>query len=364
MTPGSHGIVIVGAGIAGVSCAAALRAGGWSGPVTVLEAGDGAHDRPPLSKDYLAGRVDDVDLQPAQWWQQQDLRLELRTPVAEVAADSVVLASGRRVLAERVVLATGARARPWPAEVAGESGPLTLRTRDDADRLRGLAGQPLVVVGAGLVGAEVAGTMTSLGSPVTLVGRVPLRDVLGEEMASWLHGRHRAAGITLLAGPATDLTETSAVLAGERIDAAGVLYAGGLWRDPTPVPPGVLVAGDRRPDSPGHWDAARQDGQRVAARLLGTDPGPPAPGWWWSDRPDLHLEVVGRPAAGARLVRRGEPEGAWSVFGLADDGRLVGAASVGDSTPVRAARRWLATGVRPDPDALADPGTNLRRLGR
>ena len=168
-------IVIVGASLAGLRAASALRHEGFAGSLTVI--GDEAHgpyDRPPLSKQVLNGwvpaartglpRRDDVE---AEW------RLGVPATELDLAGEQVRLADGERVGFDRLLIATGVRARPWPnpAEAALD-GVVVLRTRDDADRLqRLLAAQPgrVLVIGAGFTGSEVASVCRGLGLAVTVV---------------------------------------------------------------------------------------------------------------------------------------------------------------------------------------------------
>ena len=113
-----------------------------------------------------------------------------------------------------------------------------------------------------------------------------------------------------------------------------------------------------------HWEAAQADGARAAATLLGQAPPPPGAAWFWTDRHGHHVEVVGRMAAATTTVVRGEVgRPPFSVFALRD-GLVVGAVAVDEPTAVRAARRLVDRRVAVDPDRLADPSSDLRRLVR
>lgn len=411
MTERADRVVVIGGGIAGVSTCASLRQLGHRGPVTVVDAGDQLHDRPPLSKDYLAGRTDEdgVRIYPPSWFIEHDI--DVRTGVQVLDLDPVTgrvaLADGSQLVGETVVLATGAAARPLP--VAGGERALTLRSLPDARRLRSRLGPGvrLVVCGAGLVGAEVASTASALGVEVTLVDPdpAPLAALLGQEVAAALHSDHARHGVravtaaveSLVAqGDATEvrledgqrlLADLVVAAIGPRVvdelaRQAGIEVAddaaGGVLVDPRQrtSAPSVLAVGDgtrRRGTttpaaSAGHWDAARLDGLAAAAVLL-DEPVPTrgAP-WFWSDRHGRHIEVVGEPTAAATRLARGVPgPGPFVVVGW-DDGVLTGAVTVDDTRTARAVRRLVDRRVVVDAGELAslltDPTGDVRSLLR
>jgi 3-phenylpropionate/trans-cinnamate dioxygenase ferredoxin reductase subunit len=412
-------VVVVGGGIAGASTCAALRRLGHRGQLRLVEAGPLVHDRPPLSKDYLAGRTDEDGLRiyPGSWFAEHDVELHLgRTAVAlDPGVACVTLADGTELVADAVVLALGASARPLP--VPGGPFARTLRTVADARELRALLrpGTRLVVCGAGLVGAEVGATALALGVEVTLVDPdpVPLAAVLGHDTAAALHAdntRHGARVVTdgvvsLSRADGADDPVRVALGSGEVLDADVVLAAtgalavddlaraaglevvddatGGVVVDDRQrtSSPRVLAVGDgtrRRPSSSpaaddpavadgaatpagyaapaasaGHWDAARQDGEVAAAVLLGQEPAPRGAPWFWSDRHGRHVEVVGDPTSGTRTLHRGTPgPGPFAVLAWRD-GVVTGAVAVDDVATARAARRLVDRRVPVDADRLA-----------
>ncbi|WP_264159544.1 NAD(P)/FAD-dependent oxidoreductase [Actinomadura rudentiformis] len=399
--------MIVGGGVAGVSTAAALRSGGYDGELTLVDAGEFPYDRPPLSKDFLTGVKDltDLALQPPDWYDAQSIRLLAKTMVAAIQPSSgtVELAGGKVLQADRVVLATGGGAARPPIPGLDDHRVHVLRTAEDAERLRSalVPGARLLVVGAGLIGAETAATAAGLGCDVVLVDPVspPLTAAVGPLMASWLHEMHTRRGVTTVQATVEAFSAHShglaAQLSGEdapRVfdavvlgvgmtpstglaEAAGLECDGGIVVDAgqTTSHPAVLAVGDptrrrvngllmRRAE---HWEAAQYDGKRAAATLLGATVPRPAAFWFWTDRHGVHVEVVGEMAKATSAVVRGEPAegGRFSVFGLLD-GRVVAAAAVDDSAAVRAARRMIDRGVPADAGALADPATDLRALLR
>ncbi|MGI8330262.1 FAD-dependent oxidoreductase [Actinomadura scrupuli] len=201
-------IVIVGASLAGLRAAWTLRREGFTGSVTLI--GDEPYepyDRPPLSKQVLAGsippdhtalpRVGEVD---AEW------RLGVAATGLDLDRQQVHLADGDKVEFDRVLIATGVRARPWPnAAEAALDGVFVLRNRDDARGLaRGLAAGPrrVLVIGAGFTGSEVASACRELGLPVTVAerGAAPLVGALGGVIGSVMADRQRAHGVDLRCG--------------------------------------------------------------------------------------------------------------------------------------------------------------------
>ena len=201
-------IVIVGASLAGIRAAEALRAEGFEGSITLI--GDEPHepyDRPPLSKQVLTGRIGaehtmllrrgELD---ARWW--------LGTPAArlDMANKRVRLADGAEVVFDRLLIATGVRSRPWPNRHEAElDGVFVLRTKHSASRLRRrLAAGPkrVLVIGAGFTGSEVASVCRELDVPVTVVerGPAPVAGALGGVLGSVVAAIQRENGVNLRCG--------------------------------------------------------------------------------------------------------------------------------------------------------------------
>ncbi|MDT7572516.1 MAG: hypothetical protein QOE05_2690 [Actinomycetota bacterium] len=369
-------VVIVGAGVAGVTAVEALRDAGFSGHITVLDAdGRPPYDRPPLSKSALAEGVP-VDLRPQSVWDRLDVDLQLGVTALGVdVAGHTVSTSVGTLGYDRLLLATGGIAR-WPRALRQLAGTAVLRTADDALALRGrlVEGARLVVVGAGLVGCEVAATARRLGVHVTLVDPVqlPLAGVVGEEIATALLDRHSAEGVDVRTGQgAVGLVGEHSVEAvelddGTRLPADAVLVAVGgaaasAWlvgsglalAEPAPdggvrctralqAGPDVFVAGDLAvPDGVGrseHWMAAVEQAEVAAANLLSTAGEQrewvPAP-YFWTDQYDVKVQVVGVPPAEPPALRDASADGRRQLQVWADgEGRAVAAATV--NWPARA----------------------------
>jgi NADPH-dependent 2,4-dienoyl-CoA reductase/sulfur reductase-like enzyme len=199
-------IAIIGASLAGLSAARALRTQGFDGRLSVIgEETRRPYDRPPLSKEFLSSDMTESDL--ALEAEDDDLQADWLLGAAATRLDTscgaVELADGVRVDADGVVLATGSRARRWPG-CGALAGVHVVRTVDDAVALRAdlRAGARLVVIGAGFIGAEVASTARKLGLDVTVVeaAPTPLAVQLGEQLGTIIASAHAINGTTLVCG--------------------------------------------------------------------------------------------------------------------------------------------------------------------
>lgn len=347
-------LVIVGASLAGLSAARAARNQGFDGRLVII--GDDPqrpYDRPPLSKDFLSGKVEAGDL--ALEIDTDDLQAEWLLGARATSFDpltrEVRLEDGRTVHADRLVVATGASARELP-EIAGLDNVLTLRTLADAERLRSLVrrGGRLVVIGAGFIGAEVASTAHSLGLDVTVLEKsgAPLCGPLGAQLGAVVAGLHERAGVRLICGADVDrfVVEDRAVtdvhLADGRVlpadivvvgigavpnvgwlEGSGVEIGNGVLCDAvgrTSVP-GVVAVGDcaawlepstgkhRRVE---HWAGASDRPAVAVGALLDADVAtlPPVhPPYFWSDQYGTRLQFVGDIGPSDRVVyEQGGPD--------------------------------------------------------
>jgi NADPH-dependent 2,4-dienoyl-CoA reductase/sulfur reductase-like enzyme len=329
-------VAVVGASLAGLSAARALRDQSYDGRIVVI--GDEAHapyDRPPLSKDFLAGAasLDDIALGTPD---DEDLGLDWRLRTAAVGLDhlsrAVLLHDGSEIRADGVVLATGARARRLPGSEVLD-GVHVLRSLDDAIALRAnLAGAGrLVVIGAGFIGAEVASTARTLGLEVTVVETqpVPLAGPLGAEMGAVCAELHAAHGTHLLTGTgvaglvgkgrvdAVELTNgrrlpTDLVVVGigatpniEWLAGSGVALGNGVLTDAHGATniPGVVAVGDcaatwsvraEQHVRVEHWTNALEQPATAVATLLGAgDPAPAPVPYFWSDQYGARIQFAG-----------------------------------------------------------------------
>ena len=400
-------IVVVGGGVAGFSAAAELRARGYDGPLDLVDPSGAPYDRPPLSKGYLLGTKDAAGLRLAaeSWYAEHEVGLHTaRVSALRPAEGAVELDGGRLLAADAVLLATGAL--PRRLRIPGGEAALTLRSRDDADRLRATLapGARIAVVGGGLIGAETASAAAVLGAEVTLIEPLdpPLVPAVGEALARRLHDQHADHGIRVLAAVPERIDTRSgsraayrlALSDGTAVDADAVVVGIGVVPDTAlaaaaglAMDDGVLVDAVQRTSNPAvfaagdatrlrrsdgtlarraeHWEAAVRSGQAAAAGLLGQAPPEFGAPWFWSDRHGVHVEAVGSLAGqGTVVVRRTDDGVPAAAFRLAEDGRLLGCAAVDGGLLVRAARRIIDRGVLVDPGLLVEPGADLRRLAR
>lgn len=337
----SDRIAIVGASIAGMHAAHTLRRAGHDGSLVVVDAQSHLpYDRPPLSKQVLAGEWDAerITLPSATEDLAIDWRLGSRATRLDLEGRAVHLDGGDPIEFDGLVLATGAAARRLPDQ-PDLAGVHLLRTLDDALALRAdLDAQPsrVVVIGAGFIGSEVAATCRARGLEVTLieVAEVPLERALGARMGNVCADLHREHGVDLRLGVGieaivgTDRVEQvrltdGTVLAAEVVvvgvgvvlntawlEGSGLTLDNGVVCDDTLLAaPGVTAAGDlaRWPSRrfgellrTEHWENAIQMGEAAAQRLLvaadQAEPYDPVP-WFWSDQYDRKIQLAGRSSA-------------------------------------------------------------------
>ncbi|MFP5335869.1 MAG: NAD(P)/FAD-dependent oxidoreductase [Actinomycetes bacterium] len=385
--------VVVGASVGGVRAAQALRSEGFSGRVVLVGAESHLpYDKPPLSKQFLAGDwgLDKVVLLTAEKAAEAGIELRLGSPATrlDVAGRRLLLADGEALDYDKLVVATGASARPSPWRP--DSGVHVVRTLDDSRRLAEALRQdgPVVVVGGGFIGAEVAATARGLGREVTLVDPMPtpIGRVVGPEIGSLftaLHHRHGAAtrfgvGVEEVAGVAGDLTV--GLTDGTRLRAATVVVGIGAipndgWLADSGIPvengvlcdeysravdvPDVLAVGDvARWFHPGrrehvrveHWTNAVEQAVVAAHNIAHPDDlrtHRPVE-YVWSDQYDWKAQIVGRPVHGVRHEIVGTLEGEHprgAVLYQDDAGRLCGAVSVNWPRALVQCRRMVTQDV-------------------
>ncbi|MDQ1021757.1 NAD(P)/FAD-dependent oxidoreductase [Streptomyces afghaniensis] len=384
-------IVVAGASLGGLRAAEQLRAAGWAGGITVI--GDEPHrpyNRPPLSKEVLAGKASFASLAftPKPSAADVEWRLGTRVTAARLAERTVELHDGSVLSYDGLVVATGMRPRrlrcPGPVE-----GRHTVRTIDDAQVLRDELTRPgvrVVVVGAGFIGCEVAATAVGLGAAeVTVVDPLPLpmAGPLGETLARVLLTRHQERGVRFVLGSGVTGFEGDDRVTGVVVSDGSVLPADVVVESVGSVPntewldgngldlsdgvltdrhlrvggrPEVVAVGDvaRFPNARydgvprrvEHWSVPGDSAKHGAKVLVGGDAGmaPFAPlPTFWSDQHDFRLQSFGAPVLGLGDVRVLDGDTSGDVLvGYHRDGRLVGIVALGRSSVVRAAARYRA----------------------
>ncbi|MEC3918741.1 NAD(P)/FAD-dependent oxidoreductase [Nocardia sp. CDC160] len=415
-------IVIVGAGVAGTTAARTLRTEGYTGEIVLLGAEPEApYRRPMVSKEILAGTVEQrrTLLQPSDFWHAHGIDLRLGTTVESVEPGPALvwLADGTAIGYDSLLLATGARPRALrlasaeqgeSATIRGSYGTvgvagqiLTLRGRADAEVLREAVGRggSLVIVGAGLIGCEVAATVRGLGVEVTVLDAagLPLErvappvvgefvrklhadngvaihtDVLlthlghggAQVVAAAADGRAWSAAAVLVAigsVPDTFLAEAAglAVAEGIRVDehyrtsAAGVYAAGDVASRFDPA------AGEYRREE--HWNSAQSQGAAAARSMLGKPRAAADIPWGWSTQYGRNIQFTGHIRADDEQIVRGSAEsGDATVIGLRE-GRVTGVVAVGRAAEFRVARDLMARGAVLDSESCADESRPLAEV--
>jgi 3-phenylpropionate/trans-cinnamate dioxygenase ferredoxin reductase subunit len=363
-------VVIVGAGLAGIRTAEALRDKGFDGEITVV--GDEVHlpyDRPPLSKHVLRGEREPMLLRPED--QYAEIALDLRLGVAATGLDL----DGRQLLTahgtipfDDVVIATGATPRRLP----GAPG-YVLRTLDDAQALAPLLtpGRTIGVVGAGLIGCEVAASARAKGAEVHVIDLLPkpLVRVLGNEVADRVQALHEGHGVRFHLGTSVVLASATHVELGDGtvldvdvlLEAMGVapttgwLVASGLPLDDGVVcdevgqaAAGVWAVGDvarwggTRHE---HWTSAVEQATVVADAILGERRERTDPPYWWSDQYDVKLQGLGRiePGDDVVVVEAGARQRPLALYSR--DGRLSGVVGFSNAAAVFALKDKIGNPV-------------------
>ena len=343
------GVVIAGGGLAAHRASETLRRKGYDGAIRVIAREPHApYDRPPLSKEFLAGEVDEraLEFRPQRWYAENDVELLLgeRATGLDAPGHEVLLAGGSRLPFAQLLIATGSAPRRLPGTERYENV-YELRTRDDARALREAlsTGPRLAVIGAGFIGQEVAATAKQLGATVTIIeaAPTPLGAILGPQLGQWFADFHRREGIEVVLSariarfhgtravhavelqhgrriecdlivvgigtePATSwLRDSGLDQRGVRIDAAGRTAI-----------PGIFAAGDASAQfeprrsayvRTEHWQAAAGQGAGAARAMLGLQTPAAAPPSFWSDQHGVRIQFVGDASGADRLEIDGRP---------------------------------------------------------
>ncbi|HEV3066283.1 MAG TPA: FAD-dependent oxidoreductase [Streptosporangiaceae bacterium] len=382
-------VVIAGAGLAGLRTAEELRARGYQGAITMIGAEPRPpYDRPPLTKKFMTGEIDDTSLRADLGALGTDLRL---AEAATSLRDGTLVTDKAEYGFDALVVATGAT----PVRLPGPGPQRVLRTFDHAAALRSVLrpGLRLAVVGAGWIGAELATSAARRGCEVTVVeaAPAPVAGALGAEAGSRTVPWYAAAGVDLRLGqPVASVEQGGLALpdggwlaADEVVTAVGVrpevgwLAGSGLLLDNGVAVdeglrasvPGVFAAGDCAAFLSGrfgrrlrveHWDSAIHAPEVVAANVLGGeeryDPVP----YFWSEQFGRMVQYCGQHSGSDRLLWRGDSGGReWTACWL-DGDRLTAVLAVSRPRDLLQGRRLIAAGTAVDPARLADPAVPLR----
>ncbi|TPK89743.1 FAD-dependent oxidoreductase [Mesorhizobium sp. B2-4-17] len=405
----ARGMVIIGAGECGGRAALGLRDLGYDGPVTL--AGDEPHlpyERPPLSKDAMASDALAVKAIASDGMlAEKSIRHihSIQAVAIDRAAHTVRLSDGSVLPYDKLLLATGSTPRKLPMPGLGARC-VYLRTFADALAIRAhlSAGNRIAIVGGGFIGLELAAAARKLGASVTVIEAQPriLMRGVPTEIAEIIHQAHIAEDVKILCGDgiaaiADDGKEVRVSLAGGREIAADLAIIGigavpvtGLAAEAgLTIDNGIAVDAELRTSDPDifaagdccsfplavyggrrvrleAWRNAQEQGALAARNMLGAGEAHAAVPWFWSDQYGLSLQIAGLADEGRSVVRRDLGDGAFILFHLAQDGRLVAASGIGPGNAVardiRLAEMLIGRQAKPAPESLGSQAVKLKSL--
>ncbi|MGO7956278.1 NAD(P)/FAD-dependent oxidoreductase [Rhizobium leguminosarum] len=401
--------VILGAGECGARAAFALREKGFAGEITLVGAEPlPPYERPPLSKAGSTDAGDPKFIAAAEKYIENGIRLLTGLEARDVdpASRTVTLSDGTVLSYDKLLLATGAAARSFPGAPEGSLHIRSLRTHHDAAALRDAMkpGRHIAIIGGGFIGLELAATARLLGADVTVIEGLErvLKRGVPEEIAHLLTERHRAEGVDIRCGVSIEtltaengkakirlstgeVIEADLVLVGigarpnvEIAERAGLAIDNGIAVDTylQTSAADVFAAGDccsfplsiygGRRVRLESWRNAQEQGTLAAANMLGLNEAVSAVPWFWSDQYDMTLQISGLAEGAATHQRRELGAGAFILFHLDADGRLIAASGIGPGNAVardiRLAEMLIAARAHPNPAALAASDIKLKSL--
>jgi 3-phenylpropionate/trans-cinnamate dioxygenase ferredoxin reductase component len=398
--------VIVGASLAGAKAAETLREEGFDGRIVLVGAEDERpYERPPLSKDYLRGEAgrEKVYVHEEGFYAEQDLELRLgRTAVSlDVANTQLTLDDGEQLSYHRLLLTTGAEPRRLEIPGAELDGVFYLRSLQDSDALRERidCDGPVVVVGAGWIGAEVAASARQHGLDVSVIepASVPLERVLGAEVGAIYRDIHADHGVRLLLGTGVAafegdgsvervrtsdgrLVDCDFVVVGVGVEPrtalaaeAGLAIRNGILVDERlrASAPGVFAAGDvanamhpfyGEPVRVEHWANALNQGPAAARNMLDQASAYDRLPYFFSDQYDVGMEYSGYARNWDRVVFRGDPATREFIAFWLLGGQVVAGMNVGVWDVTDPIKRLIGERIAVDDRQLADPDVPLDTL--
>ena len=399
----------MGAGHGGAQVAIALRHQGFEGSILMIGRDvEPPYERPPLSKEYLAGEkpFERLYIRPPAFWADKGVELRLTTSVTEVdpIARQVTLSNGERVSYGDLVWAAGGNPRRLSCEGEDLAGVHSVRDRADVDRMIAelAAGtRRVVVVGGGYIGLEAAAVLTKLGCEVTLLEALSrvLARVAGEDLSRFYQEEHRAHGVDLRLGVAVECIEGAdgkvtgvrladgdvvpcqmvivgigIVPATDPLAAAGVRVGNGVEVDAhcrTSLSH-IYAIGDCAAHANAFADGAMirlesvqnaNDMASTAAKAIcgNSEPYHAVP-WFWSHQYDLKLQTVGLASGHDQAITRGSPASrSFSVVYL-KQGRVIALDCVNAVKDYVQGRKLVESGSRVDPQLLASLDVALKEL--
>ena len=394
--------IVIGAGQAGSSCVAKLRAAGYEDRITLVGAELAPpYQRPPLSKKYLLGEMEleRLYLRPVDFYGEQKIDLRLGRVVTAIDATAKTVTIGDEVMDyQNLVLTTGSVPRKLPAAIGGElHGVYTVRDLQDVDLMTPefVEGKRVLIVGGGYIGLEAAAVAAMKGLDVTLVelSERILQRVACPETSDFYRYLHTSNGVKILEGVGLDHLEgedrvTKAVLsdgseieldfvivgvgiapATELAEMAGIALENGIKTDEygQTSDPNIWAAGDcasfpykggriRLESVPNAIDQA----ETVALNILGQKVGYQAKPWFWSDQYDVKLQIAGLNTGFDNVVVRkaGAARSHWYYQG----DTLLAVDAMNAPREYMVAKRLIEAGKTADKAKVKDPDTDLKSL--
>jgi 3-phenylpropionate/trans-cinnamate dioxygenase ferredoxin reductase subunit len=397
---------IVGASLAGLRAAEALRTRGFDGRIALIGAESHApYERPPLSKAVLLGKASIESLTLRRDWDEIDVELITGDPVIDINASiqELTLASSARIRAEKVLLATGGRPRDIGLPGAELDGVFSLRDLDEAVRLslRLATGCRVVVIGGGFIGLEVAASAHLLGCDVTVVeaATVPLARGLGPEWGAFIAEQHIERGVRIGTGVGVkrlcgqnrveqvELDDGTVLAADVVVVGVGMVprtelaerldltVSGGIVVDAQArsTNPNIFAAGDVtvQPSWRGDrlvryesYQNAQEQAAVAAAAMLGEQPPRRETPWFWSDQFDMNIQTAGDLGQSDEVILRGDRDGlSFAAFHMRGS-HVAGVFAVNRGKEVRAGMKLMEADIPVDTSDLLDESIDLRKLAR
>ena len=408
-------VIIAGAGHGGAQTAIHLRQMGFAGTITIVgEEPELPYERPPLSKDYLAGEkpFERILIRPAQFWADKSIAMRLGQAITVVDADArrITLADGSAITYGQLVWATGGHPRRLRCEGANLAGVHAVRTRADVDAIMGKLNQPghigrVAIIGGGYIGLEAAAVLTKLGKPVVLIEALHrvLSRVAGAAISEFMEAEHcnhgvdmrTGAGVTAILGAdgrvsGVQLDDGSTVPCDMVIVGIGIIPATAPLQAagadcPQSAPGGVLVDAQCRTSLPhihaigdcaAHANSfadgadirlesvqnAADQAKVVASNITGAPMDYTATPWFWSNQYDLKLQTVGLSTGHDAVVVRGDPaKRSFSAIYL-KSGRVIAVDAINAIRDYTGGRKLVEARAKIDPAVLADTDIALKDM--
>ncbi len=397
-------VAIIGAGQAAAQLIDSLRRRGYVGAITLVGDEGFPYQRPPLSKKYLAGELglDRLQLRQPTYFDEQrvELRLGRRAIAINRHSKQVQLDDGTMLEYEHLVIATGSHPRRLKMPGADLAGVHYLRSLSDADHLRTEVhvGQHAVIIGGGYIGLEVAATLRQLGMEVTVLEMADrvMNRVVAEPVSRYYEREHASHGVKIELGArvlalrgdtdgriAAVETDRGSIAANLVVVGIGVLptdelaQSAGLACDNGVIvdeycrtsDPAIFAIGDCSNHPSAHYgrrirlesvDNAFEQANTVAANITGTPTQHDRVPWFWSDQYHHKLLIVGLADGHDRAILRGDPANhSFSVCYLRD-GEFIAIDTVNMAKDQMAARKLIASRMRPDVTKLSDISIALK----